>query len=141
MSEIEQELENRYAEDYHRILDFKALPVGDKSLVFVKFFNEGVLDLPKFDENLSKEEILNLAVGYINDFKYSYAQNLPLEMLNKGEGNCQAMSLVLDTILETYGINSEVIVDGNHAYNLVNLKDKIYKLDMAKELIELEEVE
>lgn len=133
---IEDYLMTTYGEDYYKILDFKSLKIGSYYLLFVDLF-EGDLDLPKIEG--SPEEILKEAVDYLKNFDYEYNQSDPSIMLKTGKGNCQAISIVLKSILDENEISCNVMVTDDHAYNLVMIDDKVYTVDLANKYISLNE--
>lgn len=127
---------NTYEEDYYKVLDFKSLKLSNWYVLFVDLFN-GNLELPKFSG--SDEEILKESIEYIKDFNYEYNQSDPSILLKTGKGNCQAMSIVLKSILDENGVTCNVMISDNHAYNVVMIDDKVYTVDMANNYINLAE--
>lgn len=139
---IENYLVEKLGKDYPKLLDFNFISLGNKSLVCTKSFNGLGLSLSDLSKDYTDQEvILNEAVTFMKDFKYSKFQNIPSKLLGTGEGNCQAMSLVLNAILEKSGLDSEIEIEGDHSRNIVRIGEKNYIIDMAKEEIEIKEVE
>lgn len=133
---VEEYLMNTYEEDYYKILDFKSLKIGNYHLLFVDLF-KGNLKLPNMNGDAKK--ILKDAIDYIKDFDYEYDQSDPSVLLETGKGNCQAMSIVLKSILDENGVTCNVMIDDNHAYNVVMIDDEVYTVDMANNYINLAE--
>lgn len=135
---VEGFLQEKLGDNYYRLLDFKSIFIFDKALVKLDMFKDSDLKLPSFSG--SKEEILNSSISYLKGFNYDYKQNDPVEMVTSGVGNCQAMSIALKEILTRSGIDTGIILEEDHAYNLVHIGDKIYKVDISKNEIDLQEV-
>ena len=128
-SNVEDYLEKLYGYDYYKVLGFKSLKIFNYYILKIDLFDED-LDLPNFNSSY-KEETIKLSIDYMKQFDYDYNQNSPSIMLKEGNGNCQAMSIVMKCLLEKNGINSQVVLTPNHAYNVVNLDDKKYTIDIA----------
>ena len=128
-------LQSKYAYLY----DYKYIniPFTYYSLVLPSYANLDDLSVPSFTG--SSESIINSAVSFINSFDYSYEQSNPYKMLKSGKGNCQAMSIVLDKIMKDNKIDSSIVVEEDHAYNLVSLDNKDYVIDLAKGKINIVE--
>lgn len=131
---IEDYLMNKYEDDYYKILDFKSIKLGGFYLVVLDLFDDD-LSLPKLKG--TSEEILKQAVDYLKEFDYEYEQNDPKELLDTGKGNCQAMSIVLKSLLEANGVACSVMISDDHAYNVVVLEDKVYTIDIANGYVNL----
>lgn len=134
---MEDYLEKLYGYDYYKVLDFKSLKVFNYYILKIDLFKDD-LDLPNFNSS-SKEEIIKLSIDYMKQFDYDYNQNSPSTMLKEGNGNCQAMSIVLKCLLERNGVNSQIVLTPNHAYNIVSLDDKKYTIDIANLEVALNE--
>lgn len=138
--DLEECLMDRLKDDYVYLYDYKyvSVPLTSFNLVFPSMANVNDSELPSF--NGSDEEIINQSVNFIKEFDYNYSQSNPSRLLKEGEGNCHSMSIVLNKILHKHGLSSDIVIEEDHAYNLVEIKSKSYKIDIAKELIEIEEV-
>lgn len=133
-SRVEEYLMQRYDDDYYKILDFKAIKIGGFYLLVTELFEDD-LSLPKFSG--SDEEILKQSIDYLKQFDYDYSQNNPSKLLKTGKGNCQAMSIVLKSLLERNGVICNVMISDNHAYNVIVMDDKVYTVDITNGYIDL----
>lgn len=138
---LESILKSKFQDAYSYLYDYKHLdiPFTSYSLVIPEIFKGSSVKIPSFKG--SPEEILNSAISYVSSFDYDYGQGDPKAMLETGEGNCQAMSILLDTIMKNNDIISDIIIEGDHAYNMIKIGNKTYKVDISKGSINFEEVE
>lgn len=137
--DVEQYLSSKLDEKYYNVYDYKSLniPIVNYKLVVPKYVDVDKLSIPSL--NGSKEEILQSAVDYVNKFDYTKYISDPNVLEKLGKGNCQAMSLTFNKILNTYGIENEIVIEGEHMYNEVNLNGTTYNIDFAKDKILLKE--
>lgn len=128
--DLELSLQDKLGKDYFKLYDYDYFETASKTFVFPKVFSVSKSDLPDFEGD--SKEIVQKSIDYVNNFSYTKLQSNPNEMRKSGVGNCQAMSLLLDSILQKHKINSSLIVENNHMKNKVYLDEKCYYIDLAQ---------
>lgn len=128
--DLELSLQDKLGKDYFKLYDYDYFETASKTFVFPKVFSVSKSDLPDFEGD--NKEIVQKSIDYVNNFSYTKLQSNPNEMRKSGVGNCQAMSLLLDSILQKHKINSSLIVENNHMKNKVYLDEKCYYIDLAQ---------
>lgn len=141
---VEDKLKEKFGEDYAFVYDYSRIDFGNFALVIPKTFDnlsssrlaDSLMD--KVDlGNSSKMSILQSAINMVNDFVYDNTASNPSEVIESGTGNCQALSLVLSSVLNKVSIENKVVVDDNHMYNEVNIDGTAYLVDMANRSIKV----
>ena len=92
-------------------------------------------------DDMSEEDIINAITYYVTyNIKYdnigsnSLTKTLeynakPLEYALKGKGICINYAALLNALLSKAGVETNVITNHNHAWNLVNIEGKYYYID------------
>jgi len=134
---IEELLSQKLGKDYYQVYDYYLinLPIINYSLIVPEFFNTSNFEIPSF--NGTEEEIVQGAIDYVKKFDYTKYISDPNSMSKLGVGNCQALSLAFNKILDHYGITNEIVLEPEHMYNKVVLGDKTYIIDFAEDKINL----
>lgn len=127
--DLELSLHDKLGKDYFRLYDYTYFETTSKTIVFPKVFSISKSDLPDFGG--SAREIIQKSIDYVNSFSYTRLQSNPSKMRKTGEGNCQAMSLLLDSILQKHKLKSLLVIENNHMKNKVYLDEKCYYIDLA----------
>lgn len=133
---IEMVLENKLGSDYAMMYDYTYINVFNGALIVPKYFDKNSKSVPEFEG--STLDILQQSIDYVNTISYSRNESDPNVSLKTGVGNCQSMSLILDSLLSKYDLNSSIIIDDNHMFNKVTLDDVVYLVDLAGGSIEME---
>lgn len=129
-NDLEIILKDNLGKDYFKMYDYTYFEIGSRVFVLPKMFSAKDFNLPKFEGGA--KEIIQKCIDYVSNYNYTKLQSSPSEMVRSGQGNCQAMSLLLDSILQKHGLDSSLVVESNHMRNKVELDDKFYYIDLAK---------
>lgn len=133
---IETSLSNKLQTKYTLVYDYKYITLGKFSVVFPKIFNIDYDEIPTFEG--SELQIVQQCIDFVNQSSYSKEDSDPNGILTKGSGNCQAMSIMLYTLLKKHGITSSMNLTSDHVYNEVVVNGSTYLVDLAKNIIQKE---
>lgn len=147
ISELESELFEKLGNDYPYMYDYKYYVMGSLTLVLPKMFvaedlkDSSIESLIKTKEgDLPENAVLALVqdfVDFVSSLNYYRDSSNPNEAVESG-GNCQAMSLLLQSLLSRMNITSNMVLDDNHVYNKVIINDVVYLIDIAKRSVTIE---
>lgn len=130
---IENELKDRFTNTnvYEDIYDYKYISLGD--INFLKLYKNVDIKFDKVNGNTSEK--IKKCFDIVCKFKYIENQSNPNLVEEKG-GNCHALSIYFKYLCLNNGIYSEIELTDTHAYNLVKLGNKVYKIDITNKIIE-----
>lgn len=131
--DIEKKLSSILGDDYLYMYDYSFNTMGNYSLVFPKLFKKFNDDFV-IEEGLNDVQIFQKCLDYVKEFTYVFNQSNPNDIKSKG-GNCQAVSLVLHDLLNKNGLDSELVLEGNHLINKVYLDEFCYLVDLTNGVI------
>ena len=125
--DVTDELEQMYKTDYPNILSYTSINLGDKKLLYLNKYEPKTYDLG-FIKGNTKEEKLNSIVQYVGKIPYSEFQNNPSD---SADGlNCQGYALMIRDMCKQIDIPCMIQYTSNHMYNIVELGNNKYKLDI-----------
>lgn len=116
--------------------DFISINLGSKSVVIPKKINLNSIPLPTLEG--TKDVIVQKAIDYVLAYDYSSVIGDPNLMTELGSGNCQAMSLTFQELMNKYNIDNELLGSGAHVYNQISLGDSTYIIDFANSILKEE---
>lgn len=86
----------------------------------------------------SESECIDKILEAIGDVNYNEAQSDPNKIDSMG-GNCQAYTLLLETYLRKYQLESDIAFSNIHMYNVVRVDGVWYDLDLINSIMEKQE--
>lgn len=136
VDDIEFNLQMKLNSDYALMYDYTYIPIKGYSIVFPKVFDVSTNKLPSFSG--TDMEIIQQCIDYVNEATYSKNDSDPNGILKGGTGNCQAMSIILHTLLDKHNIENGVILTEDHMSNELFVNGSKYLVDLAKNIIQKE---
>lgn len=130
-SDVEESLHERLGENYYYVYDFSYFDLLGSRIIFTK--EDFTLDVPKFNKN--KMESFENSISYVSEFSYNQEQSNPNLVAVMG-GNCQALSIVFQKVCENNGIECKLDGTADHVYNLVEMGQETYKVDLTNKTVE-----
>lgn len=114
-------------------LGYNAIGIGSFSFVVPDYIDLDKLEVTKYDNIKSKQDVFSSIVSDLSGIEYEVNQSNPYKVFTEG-GNCQAISLLLHKTLVENGIDADLVLDKgiSHMYVKAELEDKSYNVDLVK---------
>lgn len=136
IDDIEFSLQMKLQSDYALLYDYNYITLKGYSLVFPKIFDISTNKLPTFKG--TEVEVVQQCIDFVNESTYSKNDSDPNGILKKEVGNCQAMSIILHSILDKHNIENDLTLTEDHMSNELIVNGTKYLVDLSNNIIQKE---